>query len=50
MRDLTLGATSKNAAQERTDDIKVFYRELERLEHEGVLKPGDWFELYVQVR
>ena len=37
MPDLTLGATSKNAAQERTDDIKVFYRELERLEHEGVL-------------
>ncbi len=38
MRDLTLGATSKNAAQERTDDVRVFHRELERLEQEGVLK------------
>jgi uncharacterized membrane protein len=37
MRDLTVGATSKNAAQARTDDVRVFHRELERLEHEGVL-------------
>jgi len=41
MRDLSGGATSKSAAQERTDDVRVFHRELERLEHEGVFKFDD---------
>jgi uncharacterized membrane protein len=48
MHDLTLGATSKNAAQERTDDVRVFHRELERLEHEGVLKLDD--EIKIKIR
>ena len=31
-------ASGKSAAQDRTDDVETFHRELERLEQEGVLK------------